>query len=224
MYLQLVLGLTPLIAGLWTIPSFAGFIAGASLTPLLIRRVPSRHLAPAGLTLAAAGFGLITLTTPDGGFTYLIAGTIVSALGLSPVFALATDTTVGAAPPDRAGAAAAMSETSTELGAALGVALLGSLGTAIYQHTVRVVIPPGLPPALAETARATLGGAQVVARNVPDDRAAALLNASHLALTQALQTTAAVSAAVVLAAALVTPILTRTVAPAAASARRNISR
>lgn len=208
-YLQLVLGLSPLVAGLWTIPSFAGFIAGASLTPLLIRRIPSRRLAPAALSVAAAGFGLITLTTPDGGLTCLIAGTIISALGLSPVFALATDTTVGAAPPDRAGAAAAMSETSTELGAALGLALLGSLGTAIYQHTIRAMIPPGLPPALADTARATLGGAHAIARKMPDDTAAALLNASHLALTHALQTTAAVSAAVVLAAALLTPILTR---------------
>jgi hypothetical protein len=51
--------LNPLAAGLWTIPSFAAFIVGAFITPLLVRRVPSRYLAGAGLAVAAVGFGVI---------------------------------------------------------------------------------------------------------------------------------------------------------------------
>src|SRR6266446_6203011 len=89
-YLQRVLGLTPLQAGLWLLPFFAGWISGSALP-------------------------------------VLVTGSLLVALGLAPVFTLATDVIVGAAPPERAGAASAISETGSELGGALGIALLGSL-------------------------------------------------------------------------------------------------
>lgn len=209
LYLQLALGFSPIGAGLWTIPSFTAFVAGAFLTPVLARRTTNRRLAVAGLAVAASGYLMITLVASSAGFAFLIGGTVISALGLSPVFTVATQTTVSAAPIESAGAAAAMSETSTELGAALGLALLGSLGTAIYRASIAADLPPGMPHDLARTAITTLGGASSVARALPDAAAAAFSNASHAALTHALQATAGSSAAALSLAAILTLILLR---------------
>src|SRR5205814_10249551 len=88
-----------------------------------------------------------------------VIGSVVYSLGLSPVIILATDLIVGSAPVERAGAASAISETSSELGGALGIAILRSIGVAVYRGMMATGIPMGVPPEAAEVARATLGGA-----------------------------------------------------------------
>ena len=85
------------------------------------------------------------------------------ALGLAPVFTLTTDLVVGSAPPERAGAASAISETSAEFGGALGIAIFGSIGVAIYRMMLGDALPTGVPVQAADAARATLGGAVVAA-------------------------------------------------------------
>src|SRR5712671_4098485 len=132
-YLQLVLGMGPLEAGLWTIPFAGGFILGSMLTPMIARRVYPARVVAAGLALAAVGFGVLTRVGGTPGVAVLVTGFVVYSLGLAPVFTLATDLIVGTAPPERAGAAAAISETGSELGGALGIAILGSIGTAVYR-------------------------------------------------------------------------------------------
>ena len=84
------------------------------------------------------------------------------------MFTLATDLIVGSAPPERAGAASAISETGAELGGALGIAILGSIGTAVYRGAMADAVPAGVPPEAAEAARDTLGGAVAVAEQLPD--------------------------------------------------------
>jgi DHA2 family multidrug resistance protein-like MFS transporter len=79
-------------------------------------------------------------------------------VGFTPVIALTTEIIVTSAPPERAGAASALSETAIELGGALGIAALGSLGTLIYRAKMAGVVA-GLPPDVARAAGATLGGA-----------------------------------------------------------------
>src|SRR5207253_10788820 len=113
-YLQLVLGLTPLSAGIWMLPWSGGFIAGSMVAPAVARRVRPAFVMGAGLVLAAAGFAVVTRLV-DGGIGSLVLGSVMFSLGLAPVFTLGTDLIVGAAPPERAGAAAAISETSSEL-------------------------------------------------------------------------------------------------------------
>lgn len=104
-YLQLVLGLSPLRAGLWTLPSSGGFIVGSMLTPLLVRRLRPAFVMAGGLVLAAAGFGVLTQVDGVSGLAVLVSGSAVFSLGLAPMTTLATDLMVGAAPPERAGAA-----------------------------------------------------------------------------------------------------------------------
>jgi MFS transporter, DHA2 family, multidrug resistance protein len=212
-YLQLVLGLSPLQAGLWMVPGAGGFIAGSLLTPLLVRRIRPASVMAAGLLLAAVGFGVLTQVDGASGLVVLVTGSVVFSLGLAPVFTLATDLTVGTAPPERAGAASALSETSSEFGGALGIAVLGSVGTAIYRGQVTDAVPAAVPPEAAAVARDTLGGAVAVAGQLPGQLGAELLDAAREAFTQGFQVSFATSAAVAVGVAILVAVLLRRVRP-----------
>ena len=202
-YLQLVLGLTPLAAGLWTLPWSAGFIVGSMLAPPLTRRMRPAFLMAGGLVLAGVGFAVVA-SVPSTGLAGLTAGTLLMSLGLAPVITIGTDLVVGAAPPARAGAAAAISETSSELGGALGIAILGSVGTAIYRSRVASAALVGLPAAARHAARDTLGGAIAAAARLSGDLGPTLAAAARQAFSAALQVTVAICALIcLLAAALV---------------------
>jgi DHA2 family multidrug resistance protein-like MFS transporter len=212
-YLQLVLRLPPLRAGLWTVPSFGGFIAGSLLTPLIVRRIPAAWATVAGLVLAAVGFWTLTRIDDRSGLAVLVTGSVVLSVGLAAVFTLVTNAVIGSAPPARAGAASAMSETATELGGALGIAVLGSIGAAIYRHLVAGSIPPGVPAQAARSARDTLGGAVSASADLPRQLATTTLDSARAAFTDSLHVVAAVSAATVAALAILTAITLRHVHP-----------
>jgi DHA2 family multidrug resistance protein-like MFS transporter len=220
-YLQLVLGLPPLQAGLWTVPTMVGYIAASLAVPLIVRRVRPAYVMSAGLSLAAVGFVMLT-RVDTGGLAVLVTGSVVYSLGLSPVVILATDLIVGCAPVERAGVASAISETSSELGGALGIAILGSIGTAVYRGVMAHVMPGGVPPAATEAARATLGGALAVAERLPNGLGTELLEAARGAFTDAFQLTAAISAGLVFVTAILAAIVLRDVRPGSARAQSNL--
>ncbi len=201
-YLQLVLGLSPLQAGLWMLPSSAGFILGSMLTPVLTRRTRPVVVMAGGLALAACGFGLLTQLDGATGLAVLVTGSVVFSLGLAPVDTLAADLTVGSASAERAGAASAISETGAESGGALGIAILGVVGTAAYRGHIADAVPGGVPPQAAAAAKDTLGGAVAAAGQLPDPLGQALLEAARGAFTQALHLAFAVSAAAAIGAAM----------------------
>jgi MFS transporter, DHA2 family, multidrug resistance protein len=213
-YLQLVRGLSPLPAGLWTVPTFGAFIAGSMVTPLLTRRIAPAWVMATGLTIAAAGFAMLTQADGDGALTILVSGSVVLSLGLAPVFTSVTTLVLGVAPPPKAGAASAMSETSTEFGGALGIAVLGVIGTAVYRGLIDHAVPAGVPAPAAEATRDTLGGAVAAAADLPNDIGAALLGSARDAFTSALHVTSGVSAAIAVALATLAVALLRKVAPA----------
>jgi DHA2 family multidrug resistance protein-like MFS transporter len=208
-YLQLVLGMGPLEAGLWTMPFAGAFIVGSMLTPMIARRLRPGHVMAGGLALAAIGFGVLTQMSGTSGPAVLVTGFVVYSLGLAPVFTLANDIIIGAAPPERAGAAAGISETSSELGGALGIAVLGSIGTAVYRSRLTSAFPDGVPSEATEAARATLGGAVATAHGLPEPLAGQLLSSAREAFTQSLEVAAAISVAVVLATAVLVLVLLR---------------
>jgi DHA2 family multidrug resistance protein-like MFS transporter len=208
-YLQLVLGLSPLKAGLWSLPSFFAFIVGSMIVPLLARRFEATQLIGAGLVIAAVGFAVLTQLDRADPLAVIVIGGIIYSLGVSPVVILATDIIVGSAPVERAGAASAISETSSELGGALGIAILGSIGTAIYRSRMTAAMPNGVPADVGEAARGTLGGATGVAAGLPDQVGAALLGTARDAFTQAFVATAAVNSVLVLVAAIAAALMLR---------------
>src|SRR3954463_13579566 len=128
-YLQSVLGLSPWVAGLWSLPSALAFVIGALLTSSLVRVVKPETAMIGGLLVAAAGFAGVAGAV---GLYVVVAAWFVYCLGLAPVFTVAADLISSGAPPERAGAASALNETSTELGGALGIALLGARAAAIF--------------------------------------------------------------------------------------------
>jgi DHA2 family multidrug resistance protein-like MFS transporter len=195
-YLQLVLGLSPFQAGLASLPSMVAFIVGSLVVPAIARRVRPAYLMGAGMVIATVGFALLAEVDQSSGLPVLIAGSIIYSLGISPVFILATDLIVGSAPVEHAGAASAISETSSELGGALGIAIFGSIGTATYRMAMWNAVPEGFPPEALEAARSTLGGAVAVAGQLPGQLGAQLLGSAREAFVRAFQLTAAISAVV----------------------------
>jgi DHA2 family multidrug resistance protein-like MFS transporter len=213
-YLQLVLGLSPLRAGLATVPSMLMFIAGSALVPRLARRVRPASAIAGGLLVSAAGFAVLA-RAGEPSLAWLIAGSVIYSTGLTPVVILATDLIVGSAPVERAGAAAAISETGSELGGSLGIALLGSLATAVYRRAMAGWMPADVSPDIGRAARGTLGGAVEVAKGLAPVQGSELVEAARAAFMQAFQMTALVCAALSLVAAAGTVLVLRERGPRA---------
>ena len=208
-YLQLVIGLSPLEAGLWSVPSAIGFIIGSNLAPRIVRAVRPAYLMAASLAIAAAGLGVLTQVGGSDGLAVVVLASIVISLGLAPVFGLTTELIVGSAPPERAGAAAGISETGAELGGALGISILGSIGVAIYRGDVSRALPIDIPAAAAEAARDTLGAAVGIAAELPSHIGPTVVAVARDAFVQGMQVAAAISAAVAVGVAILTLLALR---------------
>ena len=209
-YLQLVVGLSPWQAGLWSAPGAVASIIGSNVAPILVRRLRPAHVVAAGLALAALGFGLITLADTTA-LLMVVVGWVIISLGFGLSFTISTDLVVGSAPAERAGAASALSETGAELGGALGIAVLGSLGMAIYRSHVAAALPPGVPPAAAEAAQDTLGSVMALVGQLPSETGTALLAVARASFAQALQLNAVIAAVVMAGLAILTAVTLREV-------------
>jgi DHA2 family multidrug resistance protein-like MFS transporter len=180
---------------LWSLPSAIGFIVGSVTAPRYIHRFPPSLIMGGGMAVAAVGAVLLLGVRPTGDTSlYLIvAASLVMSIALSPVITLATELIVGSAPPEQAGAATGVSETSGELGGALGIAILGSIGTAVYRSELADSLPSGIDAAVADAARDTLGGAIAVAETLPAEIGAALVAAAQTAFVDSIHVVAIVS-------------------------------
>ncbi|WP_442802471.1 MFS transporter [Streptomyces sp. CMB-StM0423] len=202
-YLQMVEGQSALRAGLWLLPPAGVLIAASVTAPVFARRFGPGPVMGAGLAASAVGYLLLTRVEPGdaGAIALIVVAYALVNSGIGPVLALGTEMVVGSAPPEKAGAASAISETSSELGVALGVAVLGSVGTAVYRSDVGGGLPEGTPEAAAETARDTLAGAVAVAEELPGQRGTELLGAAREAFAGGLAAVGVISALLALSVA-----------------------
>lgn len=207
-YLQLVLGLTPLAAGLWSTPVGFGFVAGSMSTSPALRLMRPAYVLALGLTIAAAALAGMAVAVDAHSLIGLVLANVVFSLGISPCTAIIADLVVSAAPLERSGAASALSEVASEFGGALGIALLGSLATLLYRSTLGATMPRGLPTGVVETAMRGIGDAATVSAHV--DGAAALMSAVRAAYTSATQATFSTAATLLVIAAAVAVGLERT--------------
>ncbi|MFI6290890.1 MFS transporter [Nonomuraea sp. NPDC050790] len=205
-YLQLVEGLTPFAAGLWMGPPALAMFAAAIGAPLLARRVRPGLVMAATLGLSVIGYALLA-TAGTGAAAAVVAGFAFVYLGLGAIAALGTDMVVGAAPASKSGSAAAMSETVQELGIAVGVALLGSLSTALY--AARMTAPPQSSPEVADRLTASLSGALSVADRVP----AEVVRAAQQTFTTGVNIASAVGGGAILVATVLCLVVLRHVRP-----------
>ncbi|MER6352278.1 MFS transporter [Streptomyces sp. NPDC001634] len=193
-YLESVLGKSALEAALWALlPSVPIGMTAPIATQLVQKGVNRAYVVTAGFAIAAAGYGMLALAGTDSLWLVLVACGVLAS-GIVMVISQMTDLAMGAAPAERAGAASSLLETGAEFGGALGMAVLGSIGTAIYRHDI-----PSSAPAPAHE---TLGGALAVAGRLPSGAGDALATAAREAFTSGMQG-AAIAGAVLLAGAAV---------------------
>ena len=213
-YLQLVLGLSPLQAGLWTIPSALGYMLGSALAPRIANRLSPRAALGASVLVSAAGFGLLVGVPAGGGLPLFVVATVVLSIGLAPVYVVATGLAVSAAPERHAGRASALLETCTELGGAFGIAVLGSVAGVVFRSRMTGTPPAGITADAWREARSTIGRSVDVARDLPASLAADLLDAARSAFSAAMQTVPLVGSVLLLATAgAVVVLLRRTESP-----------
>lgn len=214
-YLQLVLGLSAFEAGLWGLPSGLGFVAGSLLTPKLLGLMRPAYALALGLVLAGAGLVAMGYAAGERDLLVLALAYGAMSLGVAPVATIAADLVVSGAPPERAGAASALNETSSEFGGALGIALLGSILTVLYRAGLGDSLPADLPGEVVAMALRGIGGAHAAAEELPAG-GLALLEAARVAYAEAMLATTLVSAGIVIVAALTSVLMFRRLRPSAA--------
>jgi DHA2 family multidrug resistance protein-like MFS transporter len=159
-HLQLIVGLPPMQAGLALVPGMVAMIVAGLLVVPIARRVAPRIVVPIALGFSVVAYLLVPLAVGDGALSLLIAAFTLLGVGIGAAETVSNDLILASAPPAKAGAASAVSETAYELGAVLGTAVLGGILTAAYRSGI--VLPAGLDPAAADAARETLAGAVAV--------------------------------------------------------------
>ena len=192
-YLQLVLGLTALEAGLWSIPAGIGFVVGSLLTSTVLRLMRPAYVLGFGLALGAGGLALMAHAAEVHSLILIVLGNVLFSIGSSPGIAIVADLVVSAAPKERSGAASALSETASEFGGALGIALLGSLATFLYRSALGGMMPGGVPVYAMETALRGIGAASSLTPSLGGSTE--LLWAVRSAYTSAVDTTFSTAAA-----------------------------
>ncbi|MET8977515.1 MFS transporter [Streptomyces sp. NPDC004539] len=209
-FLLVVGDLSPLAAGLWLLPSALGLVVGSQLTPVLARRTRPAFVIAGGTVVTLVGFWL-TATAPadDSGVVPTALGLTVIMFGVAPISVLGTNLAVGAAPAEKAGAAAGAGQTAYDLGLALGIAVTGSVAVAVYRGEIADTVPADVPAGAAEAARDTVGGASAAAQGLPAEAGEKLLAVARDAFTSGLHATAWVSAGFALATTVVVLALLR---------------
>ncbi|RII15808.1 Antiseptic resistance protein [Streptomyces sp. YIM 130001] len=183
-FLQMVEGYSPMEAGLLMVPAAVASILAAQVAPVLARRLSTGTVVGSALIVGTVGYLLLALVDPVGGMPLLMTGFVIIFVGVGTFGSLGTGLVVGSVPPERGGAAAALSSISGDLGNALGVATLGSLGAGVYRSSFDA--PAGTADSAARSAGAGMESAVAVARDLPAQAGEALLTAARSAYSSGL--------------------------------------
>lgn len=200
-HLQLIVGLSPLQAGLALVPGLlAMIVAGLVVVPIAARLSP-RIVVPAALAFSVAGYVAIALSTDAGSLGVLVGAFVSLGIGIGMAETVSNELILSSAPPNKAGAASAVSETAYEVGAVLGTSVLGGLLTALYRSNL--VLPAGLPADAAAAAQETLAGAMASADALEPTLGDALRDAAAHAFDAGVGATSLIGAGLVVVAAVV---------------------
>ncbi|MFD9445722.1 MFS transporter [Streptomyces sp. NPDC060006] len=202
-YLQSVLGKSSMEAALWgLLPTVLVGVAAPVAAHLVQRGVHRAYVVSGGFVLAACGYGMLTAAGTDS-MWLVLGGAGVIASGIVTVMSQMMDLALGTVAAEKAGTASSVLETGAEFGGALGMALLGSIGTAVYRHEV----PDSAPAAAHET----LGAALAEAARMPSRAGDALTAAAREAFTSGMQAAAVAGALLLLGAAVLATVSLRQV-------------
>ncbi|WTW92714.1 MFS transporter [Streptomycetaceae bacterium NBC_01309] len=216
-YLQLVEELSPLESGLWLVPGSLALIATSMLAPVATRRFRPAYVLAVSLLVSAVGYALLT-QVGEGGLAVLIVGFVLLYAGTGPEMALATDLVVGSAPQEKAGSASAMHSTGGEFGIAFGVAVIGSIGTAVYRDELSGKIPGTVPADAAGAAEDSMAAAHAAAAELPDGVAQSLMEPARDAFVSGLGAVSVVATVLIVALAGLVLVALRHVPPSGTGA------
>lgn len=172
-YFQFAQGHTPLDAGFRNVPLAATMIILAPRSPAFTQRFGERASISGGLLLTGAGLGIMAALTPASPYWIMVIALVTTATGLALFMPPSTHIIVTSLPQHKAGVGSAVNDTTREVGAAIGIAVMGTLLTVGYRSGMRAEVG-GLPEGAAEVASDSIGAALRVARELPGERAAAL--------------------------------------------------
>jgi DHA2 family multidrug resistance protein-like MFS transporter len=197
-FLQLVQGYHAMKAGLAELPAAVTATVFGVLAGVAVRYWSRRAVLTTGLALVGVAMASLTLINPSTAYPRLGIALFVVGVGLGLAFTVASDVILASVEPERAGAAAAVSETAYELGMALGIAILGSIVNGVYRG---LAIPLGTPDAVALPARDSLAAALEAAGPLSDHNGLSLMMAAKSAFTDGLAIATGVGSALLLASA-----------------------
>jgi EmrB/QacA subfamily drug resistance transporter len=198
-YLQFVLGYSPSAAGLRMLPYAGAMIVAAPSSAKLVTRFGTKRVVTAGLLTFAAGLALAATITTSTDYLRLAIALVLMGVGMGFAGAPATESIMGALPADQAGIGSALNDTTRELGGALGVAVVGSILSSLYRDELSRAIPAGVPDALTDAAKDSLGAAV----HLPGAAGAQIADAGREAFTHAMAWGSIVVAVITAAGALI---------------------
>jgi DHA2 family multidrug resistance protein-like MFS transporter len=212
-YLQLVQGMSTLQAGLALIPGMAAATLGFQVGPKLANRFRPAYVIAAGMAGIVAVLLVFTQVGVTSGTATLIIGFAILSFCGAPLIALGTNLVVGSAPPEKAGSAGSLTQLSTEFGGTLGIAILGTIGTAVYRNQIADTLPAGIPAPAAAAAGDSLAAGTAAASQLPEPVATSLLTPAYQALVDALHSVSIIGAVLIGIVAVLVAVRLRHVPP-----------
>jgi len=186
-HLQFVLGYDPLGAGLRSVPFAVVLLVVANTTPRVVRWAGTRAVITTGLAVVAVSMLGRANFTVHSGYPAILVTQCVFALGMGLTIAPATASIMGAVPAGRAGVGSAINDTTRQVGGALGVAVMGSLGASVYRHgATHALAGAHLPAATSAKALDSVGSALAATRSLPPGVAATVSTAAKRAFIHGL--------------------------------------
>lgn len=166
LYLQFVLGYSPLEAAVRQLPFPLVMILVSPRSPKLVAKLGAYRVVTLGFLIMAVGFLIATRFSVGGSYWVVLVAVVPMALGMALVMPPTTNAIVTSLPQDKAGVASAVNDTTREVGGAVGIALLGTLMTVGYHAHMTAEKTAGLPDPLAKLAQDSIGGATLAAQQL----------------------------------------------------------
>jgi EmrB/QacA subfamily drug resistance transporter len=165
-YFQFVKGYTPLGTGVRLLPVAVSIAVASVVGTKLAVRIGNKAVVAVGL--ASFGVALLWISTASASTSYIeiVGQMIAGGGGLGLLTAPATEAIMGVVPAEKAGVGSAVNDATRLFGAALGVAVVGSIAASLYGHRLGSTIPSGLPADAAHAANGSIGGALVAAQSL----------------------------------------------------------
>jgi EmrB/QacA subfamily drug resistance transporter len=178
-HLQFVLGYSALRAGIYTVPFAITLVIFSLQTPRAVRRLGTGRVAGAGLLLLTVGTLFRSGADAHTGFWVLLVSLVIVAAGVGSTIAPSTTAIMSSLSPHQAGVGSAINDAARQVGAALGVAVLGSVWASSYSHSLAApALRAAVAPGALQASRSSVGAAIAVAHTLPGASGSNLVSAA----------------------------------------------